>query len=619
MRRPAAYRPIASLVVATLILFLALTAMEQTLVPRAYAIALTALYLAVAFLTPALGGGTTKAGRFLFCEQDAPANSAALAGVTSIALPALTLSGIGLYLANPQAAVMLAFSATAGSGLAALFILRPFRETQTSDLAELMHVVHGGTVAARTGAFIAAFVLGALLVGAISGGATLLAWFFGLSRFAAFLIFALCAALAAATGGMQSVIRTGAMSAGLFIGALTLVLCFFSITMHGFPVGQLTFGISAIEPLAEFEAQLRSAGLPGLSSSLDALSPASDWPPIAWAAAGLLGAFGVASLPQLMQVFSASRSPVRASAASARLILFAGLAGLSVVAIAAYSHLGIYQALLGITAEDARFAAPVLYEWGGRAEALLTVCGTTPDSHAALLEACGADRPLTLADIGINALLASGAAADLSGQSFAFTAILVSALIALACAFSAMAALSLSGNLVTAFHAIRPRHVASRRVFLVRTAVLFTMCIAALRAYWGPVDIISGSVFSLGLCAAALGPALLATLHWKGVGTPAVTSAMIGGLMVSMLHLVFTTLGMDLVAGTGDEMQFALPGSDVTLPPALAGITGLPASILLLAGVAAMDRFGVFGNREKHDPDGVPGADEAETRSPEAP
>lgn len=557
--------------------------LEITGVERWHATALTAVMLVAGLAHAILGGGTTRPRKFFHADKAAGRQLAAMSLAATAVAPPLLLSSGALSFDDMGQLVAIMAAALAGLALSSILIGRQMGMSGHASTAEMIAQRYRSALPSRLHAITGLVAWGMLAAGGIASGGLASAWFFGLSQGMATLSFALIALACVVIGGTLSQMRVTGFAGLLFLAGLNLPLLHLAITHHGFPVGQLVFGVAALEPVLELESQLRSAGLDALSTSQLPAFAMPQYGQGLFLAFCFLMAGGVAMLSGSNPANLATEDSAETHRTGMHAIGYLAFLSCSLMALMAFVKLGFYEAILGVPANEARFSAPFLYDWSGNTPPLLKLCNMLATSRDMVTSVCGgADHVITAGDITLDGTLLLGAAPDLADLPFAFTALLSAGLLSVLLAFTALSILTPATMVAGAFYGIRPGHVPGFHLFLARLATLAIATAAALAAQHLDLNWTRLAMLALGLAAAAMLPAQLdATFNDRATATGA-TMSIAAGLAVTLVLAFLAEYGIDLTPRSGDEWSLVLPGMADALPAEFSGLAGLPVSLLAL-------------------------------------
>ncbi len=578
------YRNGFSLFVAVSLFELVLFTLEKTGVPRIYSIALSAVCGVVLWAYCVFKGSTTSPSKFFFADNSARSTINALAMTACVGFPLILSEGGGLYFSNPTLLVVLIIGISLGLAGSGLLISRHFQNTGAGDITQFLIESYASSVIGRT---IAAIVMGAAILLSLCGlaaAAQTTSWFFNISLFASTITCGVAIMATGMLGGASSNLRLAAIAATLIIVSLTLPLVYHSISTVGFPIGQITFGRGALSDNWELEAQLTSLGIPTLGEVLMPASPLLSLSGGQAVCAGLVIAAGVTFYPALVQQYNVTPSQDFASRSAGKAIVFSAFAGLSLIALLSYTQFEFYELSLGLPVSEARLSVPFMYSWGSRAIDLVTFCGQALENDRQLLSACidKADHVISVQDFTLNGALVLAASPDIAALPFSFTALLSSSIILLMISFSSTVLLSGANNLSSAIYAKQPEKVASARIFLNRFIILVGGGGVMALAYNRHFDSVSIFVLTMSILASTIAPAMIASLRLTKLNSVWCLSAIAAGFAVSVLYFVLAKYGVDLIAGTNDEIRIILPGMDSPVIPELSAIYALPLALFIL-------------------------------------
>ncbi|WP_075995572.1 hypothetical protein [Salaquimonas pukyongi] len=585
--------PALAFLIACALLLLTGYTMEKVGVPRNYVIAITAVFTVVLWAAATLSGGTTRATKFFFAEHAIrpPLSAAAIAGC--LLFPLIFMQAGAFAALAPGFLITLGAATVSGIALGILLTGARFRATGFSDPCELMFRQYQSRLPAQSLALLLIIAGLLLIISALEAVSYLAAWYFGLSRGMAIFLAAGMVILTAGLGGVLSTARLGGVAMMALLLALNLLLFFMAIDGEGIPIGQLSFGAAALEPMWDLEDQLKSLQFSRLSDIMIGVSPLFFHAPGVHLAIGILILLAIAAYPPMLQFYAASPTPDRAENAGTKAILLAGFAAASIVAVLVYSAYGFYESLLGLSVSEARIEAPVLFSWPGRIADLVTVCGTVLNDAQGLMTACPeeSDHILSTSDLSVNARLFFAAAADFNGYPLALSGFLTAAAILALITFSASTALAMASNFTGAFYMPQLKATGSHRAFWSRLVIAALVVLAALAVHGHWIDPDVSFLLGMSIIASTALPALIAVFYLPQLGFPSVTSAISTGFTICVLYFVLATSGIDFVPANGDEVRLPLPGMPEGLPGFLGGLPGAAAAGLILVAALLIVAF----------------------------
>ena len=585
--------PVLAFLAACILLLLAGYTMEKVGVPRAYVIALTAAFTLVLWTTASFAAGTTRASKFFTADHAMRSGLAATALAGCLLFPFIIMQAGGFAALAPGFLVMLGAAAVCGIALSVLLVGSRFRASGLSDPCELIFRQYGSRLPAQTLALILAIAGVLLIMPGLEAASYLAAWYFNLTRETAIILVVLMAALTAGLGGVFSAARLSNVAVVTFLLAVNLLLFAMAVKGEGIPIGQLSFGSAALEPLWDLEDQLKSLQFNRLSEIMTGISPFLTQAPGVHLATGIVILLAVAAYPPMMQFYAASSSMARAGDAGTKAILIAGFAVASIVALLIYAGYGFYETLLGLSVSEARIETPVLFSWSGRGTDLITVCGAAVGSAEELLTVCpeGADHILSSSDLSVDGLLFLAAAADFNGYPLALTGLMTASAILLLTAFCASTALAMASNFTGAFYMPQLKVTGSNRVFWSRIVIAGLVAVSALGVHWRWANPETSFLLGMSIIASTALPAMIAAFYLPRLGFPAVTSAIGTGFAACILYFVLSTAGIDFIPANGDEVLLPLPGMPEGLPGELGGLVGALAAAGILAAALVINAF----------------------------
>lgn len=578
------HRQFAALFVSVFLFVLILYTLEKTGVPRQYSFTLSGISLFALWLITTFSGGTTKASRFLSADQNLPSVVNTLAMIACITFPILLSDGGGLFFNNPSFLITIGIGIVTGMGLSALIFSGPVRERGFSDIVSLLNDKFNSSLPGKTASFgIALTGLGFAICG-LTAGSSIMSWFFNISTFNSLLVFSAASLLAANLGGILSNSRLASVGIILLILGINLPLIVRSYQEAGLPIGQFTFGYGALETLWDLEDQLSSLKIPLLNERLSPTSQLLNWQYGNQILAGIMIAATIVVSPLLIQQYASAKHYEESSNSAIKSILGVAFLLVSLFALLAFTKIGIYQSLLGLSVSDARVEAPFLHAWAGREIDLVTVCGKAINGPIELQNACpdGTEHLLNISDLTLFQQMLFVTSPDLLHLPFAFSAILAISIILTLCAFTASVFLTSANNLVTAFKGSNIGDNFGGKIFYGRLIVLIVTIVAMFFTFTSHVDRFSLFMFSNSLLAAMLLPVLISIFYFPNISAAGAVTAMTLGFAVTALYFVLSDFGIDLVKNSGDEFLIRLPFSDRSVPSVLGGIFGVISGTVIL-------------------------------------
>ena len=300
--------PVLAFLAACILLLLAGYTMEKVGVPRAYVIALTAAFTLVLWTTASFAAGTTRASKFFTADHTMRSGLAATALAGCLLFPFIIMQAGGFVALAPGFLIMTGAAAVSGIALSVLLVGPRFRAAGLSDPCEMMLRQYGSRLPAQTLALMLAIAGVLLIMPGLEAASYLAAWYFNLTRETAIILVVLMAALTAGLGGVFSAARLSNVAVVTFLLAVNLLLFAMAVKGEGIPIGQLSFGSAALEPLWDLEDQLKSLQFNRLSEIMTGISPFLTQAPGVHLATGIVILLAVAAYPPMMQFYAASSS-----------------------------------------------------------------------------------------------------------------------------------------------------------------------------------------------------------------------------------------------------------------------------------------------------------------------
>lgn len=569
----------------SLFLFLStLIVIDKLGISDVYAKAATIFYGALLILLPIYNGAAIRSAKFFFSDRSLSSGINALALLPCVALPFIVVFGGYFFLVKTELLVLFSIAGSAAIALFTLLIARPFRQSGATSLANFQINRFGTHHVARLSSIVHLIAGACLLIASIHIVSQLISWHFAITPFFANLIACIAIIITACFGGVASTARQAALAAFCLLIALNIPIAFESYEQTGFPAGILSFSSNAFSRYLEIETQLIEGNFEILKNSVSFISPTKEWTNSSWILASLILVFGIFSSPVLLQQFSMSTSPERASNAGQKALLLFGFLILSIFALLSFLKLSLYQTLLGISSGEVRQDAVFLYQSiGGYLDKtpLVTICEKFVKTPQDVIAACGGDPNyvVSLSEINFNGQFLLAASSNLMSHPAAFHAFLVLALCIFIIAYCAHTVLSVALNLVSAFFSTTKNHLASSEMFLTRLTVVICFIVLfqiSLLNQFDPVQLI---LFGLGMYVACLLPVLISMFYWKKTSSISSICSISIGLIASLTMFILANFGSDFKLGTGDELNITLLGMHIEA--SLSPILILPISALV--------------------------------------
>ncbi len=388
-------------------------------------------------------------------------------------------------------------------------------------------------------------------------------------------------------GGLQSLSITRAMIYPVIAIAFLTPLVWLSAKLVGFPIPQFSFGAAALQPVSEIDAELLKAGFATAEEMFSMTSKGQQLDSFNFVALILCIAAAIAAMPHLVQHFGVlgGRAKARRSGVFAVLFLFIVIS--AAPAAAAFTKLELYSSLLGLQLFDLPINAEWLFEAGNiSAASLVSLCGEHPRSLEQVISACGGSEEhiLSVQDIGVELDMAMFAMATLGDLPMIVKMLLATG--ALAALWStADGALFAAANTLSEdgyFKNFQTKSPLGIRLFIARITILTLTVLVAAGAVWmnGYGRFLFDCAFAIG--ASVLFPLLLMKSLKLPVTPTCQLAAMTGGMIVTIVLLLLTSVGMDMQFGTGDEFVASIPFLTDSLLPINSGFLGMMVAFTFL-------------------------------------
>jgi cation/acetate symporter len=528
----------------------------------------------LAYVAAGLASRARGADDFLVAGRGVgPAENGAAAAAGWIS--AATFVGLaGTLYAQGEGGLAFVLGWAGGSVLTGLLIAPGLRRSGARSVPEFLALRFGGGLARTVGVVVLAWCSFGFLVAQFAAVGAVGARFLGVPYDVAVAAGALLALACVLPGGMRSLTRTQSLQLAV-LGVAYLL-----------PAGLIWWALSADPalPWAYAEALAGGAGAAGEGTGRDAV----DLPALL-----LCLALGTASLPHVLMRFLAAPTPGAARRTVGWSLVLALAIYLAAPAYAAFAKLQV-QGVVGArvdTLEAARALPRWVYEHGRLG--LVAVCGRPPVTAGSLLDACRSAQGAAVAE-GTLPPEATGAVGpgdvavhpDLVVLGAPAMAGLPAALGALLAAGALAAALSTAGALLMALGSaaghdvwhglVAPKAPPPRRLLALRIACLGVAGIAAWVAAGAGAGVLATVGWAFSLSASGLFPALALGIWWRRCTAAGAVAGMLAGFGTALWYVLRTeTLGLPPILG---------------LDGAAAGVFGVPAGFLVMAGISLLTR-----------------------------
>ncbi|MGI9399802.1 MAG: hypothetical protein ACR2O0_00995 [Rhizobiaceae bacterium] len=363
------------------------------------------------------------------------------------------------------------------------------------------------------------------------------------------------AALVAVTvvpGGLFSVIRANVFCYLLVVIAVLGAVTWLSVTTTSIPIPHLGMGPGALDAVSSLETQLDAVRIPRVGTGIE-----TGWPlsvtPFQTLAIFFVLAIGFMALPSLMAGFQPVEGPQTARRSITWAILFCALVLSAAPAISAFTKIGIYSNLLGITSGEIAETSSWMFWWSGQnavfspGEPLVELCGRMIQSTTDAVAVCGGnpDHAVGPADIEVHGELPLYALAQLMALPQALTVLMAAGLIGASIAVANMLAFAFGSTLSEdgrACFTSRPLPEVAR-VFSARLSVMIGITFALFLAQTINVNPLEPALWAFAISASIIAPCLVLSIWWRRI---TYWAAITGLLVPSFILLVFFSAQIEL-------------------------------------------------------------------------
>lgn len=374
-------------------------------------------------------------------------------------------------------------------------------------------------------------------------------------------------------GGIQGMAMARIFAYVILLSALLAPLVWTSGVITGGLIPQLSFGAGALAPLQEIGRELVQNDLLDEAQNQTITSVLVQKDGILFFATMICIACGLGVMPHLVQHFVVVETPSIARRTGIWAFAFLLLVITAIPVVSAFVHLELFTALAGLEVIELREDSEWLFQLSGAGNLpMISICGQIVTGYNDALNACGgsAQHVLQPSDITLDPdFLLLGTASLHNLPVIMFILIGLGIMVALWSTADGLI-LVIANTLSNDFYRniFRPRSPMSVRLFMTRFMLIVTLSLAALAAIVVDLDKVLLLESGIALSAAALFPAMVATIFLKSHSHKTALTSMFVGLLVFAVLVApeFYPLVTEFIML--NEM-----------PPFLAGLTGLAAAL----------------------------------------
>ena len=466
-----------------------------------------------------------------------------------------------------------------GTTLLSVLVAPAYASSKAITLPELFFGVDGHRLFRFVSLIIVVLCCFLLLLVQFHATAVISQEFFGIPGAVAIFAAATAISICMLTGGIQSLSIVRAMIYPVIAATFLLPLVWMSMNATGFPVPQLTFGVGALQPVAEIDAEMMEVGF-ALGEEIFSITSNGRLDRFNFIALIFCLGAAIAAMPHLIQHFCVFDTRAKARRGGIWAVFFLFLVLSAVPATAAFAKLEFYTSLLGLPVSELAVESGWLFDAG--AGKLISLCGQPVERLQQVILACGGSPEfvLTTKDIEISAQLLPFAAAKFAHMpNLVITLLAAGALAALwstadGLLLAAANTLSQDGY----FRLFRPKSPLGVRLFMTRFLLVMIAVIAASLSVWTLPHSEFLFVTAFAISASSLFPALISKIWWKGTSSKQILVGMLVGLAVSMILLQLSAVGADFALMSGDELSITIPVLTDRLLPINSGFIGMLAA-----------------------------------------
>jgi cation/acetate symporter len=235
--------------------------------------------------------------------------------------------------------------------------------------------------------------------------------------------------------------------------------------------------------------------------------------------------FGTVGLPHLLTRFYTTATVAQARTSVAWALLFIGLLYVSAPALAVLVKFEVMQGLTGIPYES---LPAWIVQWGRVDASLISVRDINHDGI------------VKFGEISLGADIIMLATPEIGGLPYVVSALVAVGGFAAALSTADALLLTISNALVRDLYCrdVRPQTSPDHRVILSKFALLLVAVVAATVAMLKPADILPLVASSFSLAAAAIVPAMVLGIFWRGTTSAGAACGMLAGLGITSYYMV---------------------------------------------------------------------------------
>jgi len=403
-------------------------------------------------------------------------------------------------------------------------------------------------------------------------------------------------------GGMRSLTLMRTIAYPIIAITFLLPVVWIAYKLTGNPIPQLSFGVGALQPIAEIDQEILNAGFVETEDIFNITSDAADYDFFNHIAALLCIALATAAMPHLLQHFKTLPRASKARSAGLWSMIFIAIIFTAIPAVAAFAKLDVYTTLLGLQLSELEQEASWVFGLSNpEGVALITLCNEYVTSTAQAVAACGqsADYFLSPDDIGMHTnylLLASPALNELPELLTSMLAI--GALFAIWTTADGLVLVAANAFSEDGYKGIfRNKAPTGSRLFVARIFIITILVLSTYLVFNNALDAELAFTACFALLAASLFPALVFAIWMKNIAQHHIIYGTVTSFLFVCISLYLTQFGYDMRMNSGDEIIFKIPMITDAVQPLGFGLLGALISLSITVAISK------YANRTKREAD----------------
>lgn len=553
--------------------------LQQIGAPLIYVFLLMLTFVVGSYLFAGLFGKTMRFSTFQTADRQGRPVFTGMAAASGLLSGGVILMHPGFVYTNGTDYLVLLLGMLLGIGFLIVFFAASFARSNASTLSGILFPAGSHKLTIGITAIIILVCSGLLLMAQVKLIGLFIDGVYSIPEQTGVTIVLLVSATCLVLGGIQSLQIARMLAYPVIVFSVFIPLIWTSYDVTGNAVPQLGFGTGALGPILEIDREILEAGL---AEETDIFNPTMDGRTLGginYLAALISVAFAFATMPHLVQHFMTLKKGRHARKSGIWMFVFVAIILTAIPAIAVFAKFDLYTSLLGLQLSELELEVPWIFDLSGNGQLpLITLCGNLVSNTAETIAACGRSGNyfLSLSDIGINQNYLMLSFATLSNlPDLVGVGIVTGVVLAI---FSTIdGSLLVMSNTMTVDvynRIIRPKSPPGVQLFMNR----FFVCLFAVSGIFAvtyiPYNAEQLFVATVIIASACLFPALICRIWFRWITDLQISLAMTTSFVFCVVLFQLKISGMDFIPANGDEIIFAVPGTDEKIEPLSIGILG---------------------------------------------